>query len=76
MSKGEWRRRFSEVATIVVFATILGSVFGIAYVWLNIEAWLNIGNIGSSIILGGILGVLTSMYLRWNRRRRKDRTGS
>ncbi len=70
MSEGKSVLRLSEVAMIVVFAIILGPVFGIA------GAWLNIGPIGIGIIAGGTVGVLTAMYLKWSRRRRNDLTGS
>ncbi len=69
MSEGESGLRFSDLATIVVLAIILGPVFGIA------GAWLNIGPIGVGIIAGGTVGVLTAIYLKWSRRRRNDLAG-
>ncbi len=70
MSAGEAGLRFSEVATIVVFAIFFGPIFGTA------GAWLNIGPLGVGIISGGTVGVLTPIYLRWSRQRRNDLTGS
>lgn len=76
MSEGKLGLRLSEVATIVVFAIIFGVIFGTAYAWLNIGAWLKIGQIGLGIIVGGMVGALAAIYLRWSRRRRNDLTGS